>query len=171
MKIVLDVETTGLNIQQDEILQLSIIDTDGKVLFNEYMMPEHVRSWDEAAAVHGITYDFLMEKNAKTFSYYKELIQKIINAADVIVGYNIFFDISFLENQGIVFDEKTGYYDVMKVFAKIYGERSEKHGHYKWQPLSVCARYYGYQFHAHDALEDIKATLHCYRCIQKQEEK
>ena len=40
---------------------------------------------------------------------------------------------------------------------------------YKWQKLTTCAAYYEYKFNAHDSLEDVKATLHCYKCIMEEE--
>ena len=38
--IVLDTETTGLNAAEDELLQVSIIDNDGVVLFDSYISNE-----------------------------------------------------------------------------------------------------------------------------------
>lgn len=38
---------------------------------------------------------------------------------------------------------------------------------YKWQKLTTAARYYGYQFNAHDSLEDVRATLHVAKEIYK----
>ena len=38
--IVLDTETTGLNAAEDEILQVSIIDNEGVVLFDSYISNE-----------------------------------------------------------------------------------------------------------------------------------
>lgn len=54
----------------------------------------------------------------------------------------------------------------MLIFAKIYGQWDDYHGNYKWQNLSKCARYYGYEFKAHDSLEDVKATLFCYKRME-----
>lgn len=39
--VVLDLETTGFNKYDDEIVQVSIIDQDENVLLNEYCKPEH----------------------------------------------------------------------------------------------------------------------------------
>ena len=58
MNICLDTETTGLNPSFDEILQLSIIDSNtNEVLFNDYFKPQYTVCWDEAQAVNGISYD------------------------------------------------------------------------------------------------------------------
>lgn len=40
-------------------------------------------------------------------------------------------------------------------------------------PLMVanCATYYGYEFKAHDSLEDVKATLYCYKKMEEDIER
>lgn len=56
----------------------------------------------------------------------------------------------------------------MIMFAEIYGEWNERRGSYKWQSLTKCATYYGYEFKAHDSLEDVKATLYAIkRCVRR----
>lgn len=45
----------------------------------------------------------------------------------------------------------------------------EKYGDYKYQKLSTCAEYYGYDWGndtAHDSLADCKATLFCYNAMK-----
>lgn len=46
--ICLDAETTGLNLYDDEILQLSIIDGSGAILFSEYVKPVRHERWTDA---------------------------------------------------------------------------------------------------------------------------
>ena len=41
-KIVIDTETTGFNAKTDELLQVSIIDTDGNVLFDSFFKPQRM---------------------------------------------------------------------------------------------------------------------------------
>ena len=53
--IVLDTETTGLNAAEDEILQVSIIDNEGAVLFDSYIKPTQHTEWAEAERIHHIT--------------------------------------------------------------------------------------------------------------------
>lgn len=48
--ICLDTETTGLNHYDDEILQLSIIDGSGTILFSEYVKPVRHKCWTDAKA-------------------------------------------------------------------------------------------------------------------------
>lgn len=157
----LDIETTGLNKINDDILQLSIIDGNGNILFSDYIRPVNNVSWPEAERIHGISPQMVAFK--RTIDEHRAEIDQIMASAKVVIGYNSNgFDVPFLKNKGIVFPEDAEYVDVMLLFAQIYGEWNEYHGNYRWQKLTTCANYYGYEFQAHDALEDIKATLFCY---------
>lgn len=168
--IVIDTETTGLNPCEDEILQLSIIDENAETLYNQYFKPQKTDSWRDAQAVNGISSE--MVRNCPPIQQKIKEIQKIIDTADIIVGYNVNFDMSFLEVAGIFSDAQM--VDVMKDFAEIYGEWSDYYGSYKWQKLSVCASYYGYDWGndtAHDSLADCRATLYCHEKMWEEKER
>lgn len=53
----------------------------------------------------------------------------------------------------------------MREYAVARGIQNNTYGDYKWFKLEQCAREYKYKFNAHDALEDAKATLHCYKSL------
>ena len=166
--IILDTETTGLSNDKDEILQLSIIDEHGNVLFNEYFKPIIATKWKEAERVNGISPR--MVANCKDIYHYYKEIQQILYDSDTIIGYNTEFDLAFLRSYDFQLYEDTEIIDVMKMFAQIYGEWSEYNQDYKWQKLTTCAAYYNYNWGtdaAHDSLADCRATLHCWNCIQK----
>lgn len=165
--ICFDVETTGLDFEDDEILQISIVDGNGNELLNSYVKPIKHKAWPRAQAVNGISYEIV--KKAPTFKQLHKKIQQIIDKADLLVGYNINFDINFLEYSGINFKDDVPRFDVMLRFARIYGEYNEYYDGYKWQKLTTCAAYFGYDFVAHDSLEDTKATLFCYKKIIEME--
>lgn len=162
--IVVDTETTGLDPWQNELLQVSIIDYNANILFDEYIRPKREKSWREAELINGISPDMVSECLA--IDKYRNEIQNIFNNADRIVGYNLDFDMAFLKNAGIYLPE-CEYFDVMLEFAPIYGEWSEYFDDYKWQKLVVCADYYKYEWRdpVHNALADCRATLHCYKCM------
>lgn len=166
--ICLDTETTGLD-YDDEILQLSIANINGDILFNELIKPKAHTTWLEAQEIHGI--DPEMVKDKKYLLDYKNEIENIINNADLIIGYNLDFDLSMLKTNDIDITNIKKTYDVMLTFAEIYGEWSEWHCCYKWQKLSTCASYYGYEFKAHDSLEDVKATIYCYKKMTENNKK
>lgn len=163
--IVFDTETTGLNPEHDEIIQLSIMDGTGKVLFDEYIKPSRRKKWPEAQKVSGISPE--MVKNCKTFRFFRKTIQDIFDSHKTIIAYNIGFDADFLRASGVdVFRKvapgrvtKKDFRDVMIDFAEVYGEWSDYKNSYKWQKLSTAAAYYNFKFSAHNSLEDVKATL------------
>ena len=166
--IVLDTETTGLNAAEDELLQVSIIDNEGAVLFDSYIKPTQHTEWAEAERIHHITPE--MVADAPTIAEVMPEINDILNRYDKIVGYNLKFDKAFLENNGAEF-LSTEYADVMKMFAPIYGEWNDQRGSYKWQKLTIAADYYGYDWssheNAHNSLGDCFATLHVYKEINE----
>ncbi len=165
--IVIDTETTGLQAGVDEILQLSIIDGDGNTLYDKYFKPEHQTSWEEAEAVNGISPQDVAD--CPSFKSEIETINNIVKDSDIVVGYNTPFDVGFIEASGASMPDNAEYYDVMQEFAPIYGEWSDKYGCYKWQKLTVCAAYFGYDWSstkAHNSLADCLATLYCFNKIK-----
>lgn len=162
-KIVLDLETTGLDPEYDEILQLSIINAaDGSTIINTLIEPEYCVSWSEAENVHGISRDDVKGK-PKLVDLRDQLIELLDNTKTVI-GYNTYFDLGFLE-EGLGYHFSGKVVDVMREFAPVFGERSEYYGNWKWQKLVTAASYYHYDWGegcAHDSLDDCKATLFVY---------
>ncbi len=159
-----DVETTGTDPNNDEILQVSVIDGDGKTLVNTFVKPRKVTSWPAAEKVHGIS-----PETVEHVPYLTDVlaeIQGIFDAATVRITYNGAHSRAFLEAGGVVFPEAEDV-DVMLEFAPIYGDWNPGSGEYTTQPLSTCAQHYGYKYDAHDSLADSKATLFCYQQMQK----
>lgn len=166
MKLIFDTETTGLDPMRDEILQLSIINENENVLFNDYLKPLHKAKWPDAERVNHISYE--MVKSKQTFEQRFEEIQSIFSSADELIAYNAAFDIGFLRKYGIILPD-VPVFDVMLEFAPVYGEWSCSFESWKWQKLVTAARYYGYDYaqRAHDSLEDVKATLFVYNQLHK----
>lgn len=162
--IVIDTETTGLNAAEDELLQVSIIDNEGTVLFDSYIRPTQHTEWAEAERIHHITPEMVVD--APTLAEVMPEINDILKRYDKIVGYNLKFDKAFLENNGAEF-LNAEYADAMKMFAPIYGEWNDQRGSYKWQKLTTAAGYYGYDWSAHEeahnSLGDCYATLYVYK--------
>lgn len=162
MRIVIDTETTGFHPEQgDEILQVSIIDADTQsVIFNELVKPSHVSEWADAMAVNHISPEDVANKSE--FKDYRYTIQKIIDSADEIIGYNTPFDIDFLKSQGVCFSGQK----VVDVMAD-YMEEMEL---CKFARLVDAAYTYAYDWAAappHDSLGDVYATLYVYQHLKK----
>ncbi len=167
--IVIDTETTGLDPADDELLQVSIIDSDGNTLFDSYFKP-CVSSWTSAERINGISPE--MVENAPKISEKIAEINEIVCQADTIIGYNTYFDIGFLKNNGLILAENVKIVDVMEIFAEIYGDWNDYFESYTWQKLTTAASYYGYDWSshaesAHNSLGDCFATLFVYNKIHE----
>lgn len=161
-EIVIDTETTGLDMFEDELLQVSIIDTDGNVVFDSYFKPIRHSEWYEAQNVNHISPEMV----ADAPSIYEKAaeINAIISQADLVIGYNVGFYLMMLANNGVISIKDIKSYDVMERFAEIYGEWSEWYQNYKWQSLARAAEYCGYDWSRqngkeHNSLADCFATL------------
>ena len=157
--IIVDTETTGLDPNIDEILQIAIVDGNGKILFNEYIKPEHHTTWSDAEKIHKISPETV--KKCKPLKKYKRKISRIFKNATQIIGYNLPFDLKFLEKKIDIYTESQILIDLMPKFAKVFREPHPFiKGEYKWQKLTTAAAFYNYKYEPHDALNDVLATLH-----------
>lgn len=94
-------------------------------------------------------------------------INFFISHAKILVGYNLQFDMRFLIKAGVS-KPNCLTFDVMKAFALITNTK-KNNGSPKWRSLEVCAQYYGVSFRPHDALEDARATLQCFKSMTHKE--
>lgn len=162
-KIFLDTETTGLDKYFDEILTLSIVDEYGNVLFDEMFKPERNTEWPDAMAIHKITPD--MVKDCKGIREYIDIINAITNDATEVVGYNVSFDLGFLKEAGVTFDNAKYMVDPMKDFANAIGSE-------RWKKLTFAADYIGYEWEgtAHGSLADTLATKELFQWLADRNE-
>lgn len=162
-KIILDLETTGIR-EDDEIIQLSIIDLEGKTLFNEYIKPQIVEEWDDAYKIHKISKEMLEDK--KNIEEYRQKIQKILNNTTYIIGYGIDFDYKLLKRQGFNVDHIKKV-DISEYFKYLY-RKILKDINAKRPKLIECASFYGFKGdNYHDSLTDCMATLYSYKAMYK----
>lgn len=171
LKLVFDLETTGLNPEEDEILEAAIVTTDGEVLFESRFKPETIEEWPGAQNVNGIS--------PKDVEDAPGLIDKIgematlLQNAETIVAYNgKQFDVPFLAKYGVHLREDAVIDDPMLYGAVVYGElRGEgKDTSYKRQKLSVLAEHFGYKDAGwHNAAADCIATAYVWHKLQEPE--
>ena len=98
--VVLDTETTGLG-RDDEVVELSVLDSDANELYHSFFQPEKSMHWS-ATKVSGIEDQHL--KGSPTFSSEWDRIMEAIDGRRV-AGHNISFDRRMiqqtLEKQGM----------------------------------------------------------------------
>lgn len=154
--IYLDLETTGLDPENDEILQIGIIDQHGTVLMNQFLKPMKNKKWERAQKVHGITPE--MVKDCPNLPAITAKLMMILKGQDVVI-YNADYDTGFLPDQ--VKKVASKFHCAMLAFAPVYGEWNDYHQSYTWQKLERAASYVGHDWRndkAHDAVSDCKAT-------------
>ena len=157
--LVFDTETTGLNPPTDKILQITILNGYGTVLFDSLIRPKHRKKWSSAEKINHISYD--MVKDMPTFSSVRKEIQELFNKAQLVVGYNVNFDIKFIEAEGIVVPGKI--FDVMTAFASY--RCSVDKTFYRRCKLKECAEYFGHTYTPHKSSEDAFVTLECFNSL------
>lgn len=149
--VYLDTETTGVG-GSDEIVQLTIIDNGGRVLFSSLVKPAQAAIEADAQAVHGITP--AMAAEAPTL---RDLFSDIVDVllGRIVVAYNATFDERMLRqscrNNGI--DPATlprvQWVDIMKPYARFWSARG------RWQSLvNACAQQSVKLRENHDATND-----------------
>ena len=85
--VILDTETTGFA-RYDEVIQLSVVDLNGTVLFDSYFKPK-AKSHPGALKIHKLTDEFLSDK--PKFEEKWEEIQEVL-AGKTIIIHNELFD-------------------------------------------------------------------------------
>lgn len=155
-----DLETTGLDISKDRIVQIAAIKLhpDGKEEELNFFINPCMDIPAEATAVHGITNDDVFE--AVRFEEISDILNKYFEGCD-LGGYNLLrFDIPLLAEEftkcGVPFpDEDVKVIDVQNIYFK--KEERTLRAAYKF--------YMKEEFeNAHNALADIRATAQVLNC-------
>ena len=98
-KLILDTETTGLNFENDKIIEIGIVELRDNVItqnyFHEYINPEKEISIS-AQKIHGISNQFLAEKPR-----FDQIAQKFLDFIknDIIIIHNSEFDTNFINKE------------------------------------------------------------------------
>ena len=169
--IVLDTETTGLRGWSDHLLTVGVVDGEGvEVASFRVCPPPECYEWPEAEEVNGIG-----PADTVAWPAIEDVVpelQRILDAAETVIGYNVGFDLEFLRAAGIALPD-CEYVDVMAMFAPVFGLRDDYRGGYRWQTLATAAAYVGHDWGEegpHDALADCRAALAVLRWLEAHED-
>ena len=96
--IAFDVETTGKNPDTDQIVEISmcLYETGRERTYHRLVKPD-IPITRGAEAVHGISMDDVAD--APSFADIADDVERFLDHADVLVGYNVRFDIRVVESE------------------------------------------------------------------------
>lgn len=158
---ILDTETTGLD-SEAEIVEISIIDQDGAVIFNSLVRPKFPIPTD-ATKIHGITNDMVL--CAPTWNEIHDEVCRIV-ASKKLVIYNADYDMRLMAQTAAQYGlspvvASNGVACAMLTYAEFYGDWNESKQSYRWQKLTNAAAQQCVEADgaAHRALADVKMTL------------
>lgn len=152
--VVIDLETTGLMPDFDEIIEFAGIKIkDGKEVerFNTLIKPQYEIS-AFITELTGITNEML--KDAPSIM---EVIDKIIDfiGADVIVGHNVNFDVNFLYDNVMYFKHtalSNNFEDTMRLARKLFKDFPNH------RLITCCEKLNKKYYPSHRAMADVEAT-------------
>lgn len=157
--VYLDTETTGVTLK-DEIIEIAVIDDEGKHLINSLVRPTRPVHKD-AQKLHGLT----CRKVAKA-PLLKELEDRIVEAVQGkhVVTYNVEFDLRFLT--GRIRNAIEAASCCMRAYAKYRSEVTE-YDAYRWFSLNEACAQLGYDWEGdcHRAFPDAFACRFVWRKI------
>lgn len=161
--VFLDVETTGLEVNQERICQIGLLKTKGLKpidFFSSFINPDK-RITPGAYAVHHID-----DKDLRKSPFFYQIADKILSfiGTDIICGYNIIFDISFINKELNLINQsplKNTALDILPLVKDTFPAL----GKYN---LENIIRFLQLPFKAHNAIDDVWATYHIFSYIVKE---
>lgn len=158
--VVFDLETTGLDVESDNIIEIGALKVqDGKVTdrFMEFLQPDTPIS-PMITGITGITNE--MVKNARDT---REVVHDFVNFCEghILVGHNIMFDYKFMKKYASQYGEpfeKKGI-DTLKIARKVHKDLESK------SLEALCEHYQIVNAAAHRAYHDALATAKIYHML------
>ena len=151
---VLDLETTGFNPKNSEIVEIFVLKAKDNKIIDEYYSLLKPKQRIKNSDIHGITDDKV--ENSPTIEEETDKIIKFLGNT-TLVGHNLDnFDLKFLNyhlNQKL--NNKT--LDTLKISRKVLGDKVENH------KLDTLANYFGVNPPTHHARDDVMATFEIYK--------
>lgn len=166
--VYLDTETTGLT-EQDEIVEIGIVDHDGKILLEELVKPARIIPAD-ATRIHNITNE-MVAGSLSWIALWPTIREVLFNR---YVGiYNAEFDIRMMRQsmRGLPGQVSLKTFDVMQLYARFWGEWDAIKRRYRYQSLSAAGRQARIPLpNSHRAVDDALLTREILRHIANTDE-
>lgn len=164
--VLVDIETTGLFPQYDEIIEISAVRIKNNEIidsFSELVKPyNEINSFIEQLT--GITND--MVKNARRIKDVLKSFLSFIKEDDILVGYNFNFDVNFLYNstlENINSYFSNDFVDVLRFSRLLIKEKIDN------CKLKTVAKFYDIDYSkAHRGKEDCLITFQVFKNLQNE---
>ena len=167
--VVVDLETTGLSPTKNNIIEIGAVRyKDGREIdrFASLLMPpaneDGLFVSKYITCLTGITNEMLLEAPAtpevlKAFDAYL--------GNDIILGYNVGFDVNFLYDKFLFYLGKplrNDFIDICRISKKLYPDMP----HHRLKDM--VAKFQIHQDRAHRAISDVEATQECHRIMAEE---
>ena len=154
--VVFDVESTGVDVTEDEIVQIAAIkiDNEGEIIekFERFIRPG--KSLGNSSNIHGFTEEFLCKNGQDKISVFNDFLEFTKDA--LIVGHNVNYDVSILKSElerlNMQVPRFKGVYDTLDIYRRFYPNLIN----HKLETLSK--EFPIKHIPTHNALDDVKAT-------------
>ncbi len=120
--VILDTETTGT--RQAEVIELSIINLQGEVLFDQLIRPRRMEMNRHAQKVHGISLAELEDKPSlpEVMAELSPILER-----SLVLAWNALFDKLMIQRSRMIWDLPPGDFRTMcamRLYASLYGKRT-----------------------------------------------
>lgn len=160
---VIDIETTGLSPEWDEIIEISALKCENWSIVKEFSsLVKPAEPVDEyISSLTGITNEMLANEPSIEIVL-PAFIDFIGN--DILIAHNANFDINFLYDYSISMNRtlKNDFIDTMRISRLLRREEA----HHRLSDL--CKRYNIKNCNSHRALSDCYATFSCFECLKNE---
>jgi len=164
--VFVDTETTGIS-PEDVVIEVGVVDLQGKTLFESFIKPS-IPIPADAIAVHHITEAMVAEA-----PFWKDIWQELKSVlADRFVGmYNADFDLRMMKQthkrywlDWSLVDKR--FFCVMKLYSAFYGQRSSRGMGYRFHKLEAAGADCGIPLpNSHRAVDDALLTAALFKYI------
>lgn len=158
--VIINIETTGINSDADEILRLTAINEYGTILLSQMFHPVHTKSWVPASMVHHIVPEAVEE--CPTLIECRNEIEEVMYSAEYLIGCNTEFMIRIMQQAGIRTCQQT-FPCVIDIIDEINAHISSWHA--PIYTLRECAEYlqYAWSEKQNAGIDACMTILLCYR--------
>src|SRR3990167_7672453 len=158
--VCLDFESTGLDVENDRIIEVAIVKFTLNEILEEYttLIDPEISIPQNSIDIHNISQEMTSGKPK-----IKEILPKILSFIEgyILMGHGINFDIDLLKNESnrnlLVFDtNKVKYIDTLRL-ARLYGKS-------QINSLKHLSKHFNIEFDgAHRALNDVSANIEVFK--------